>query len=130
MMDRYGALPHLVEIAALRGVGPTDCDDLKAALSQPRGERAPARDSPLLVAEHRGGVDHRIGSRRHLRDGRRRRADQFGDTWNAKRVDESKHLLDAVNAGHGGRAAVKHAALDQVAEPGPVCVNQASMNSS
>src|SRR4051794_17986934 len=105
-MDRHGALPHPVEITAFRRVGSADRNDLKAALSEPCGERTPAGRGPLLVTEHRGGVDHRIRARRNLLRIRRRRANQLGYAWNAEYVGEPKHLLDAVDAFHSRRAAV------------------------
>ena len=129
-MDRHSALPHLVEIAAFRRVGSADRNDLKAAFPESRGERTPAGGSPLLVSEHRGGVDHRIGARRNRLERRRRRTHHLGHARNAERVGEPQHLLDAVNGCHGGRAAVKHAALDQVAEPGPVRIGQSGVGSS
>ena len=62
-MDGGGALPQRFEIAALRRVGPAGRDDGQAAPRQSRGERAPALARPLLVAERRRGMDHRIVAR-------------------------------------------------------------------
>ena len=129
-MDRHRALPHLVEIAAFGCVGSAECNDLKAARSESRGERTPTGWRPLLVSEHRGGVDHRIRARWNLLNRRCRRANHLGYSRDAERVDKPKHLLDAVDARHVGHAAMKQAALDQMPEPGPGRVGQAGMGSA
>jgi hypothetical protein len=123
-------LPNLVEITALPCVGSAECDDLKAALTQSCGERTPAGRRPLLVTEHRRGVDHRIGTYGNLFERRCRRTNHFGDTRNTELVGKPKHLLDAVNGCHVRRAAVKQAALDQITKPRPVRIDQAGMGSS
>ena len=61
-MDGGDALPERFEIAALGSVGSAGRDDGQAAPRQARGERAPALARPLLVAERRRGMDHRIGT--------------------------------------------------------------------
>ena len=116
-MDRNHALPHLIEIPPLLRVRAADRNHAKPALAQPRGERAPAFGGPLLVAEHRRGMDHGIVLARSdsLRLGRRR-ADHLRHARDAERVGEPQHLLDLVDVRRHRRAAVKHRPLEPAAE--------------
>ena len=54
----------LIEIPPFLRARAADRDHAEAALAQPRGQRPPALGGPLLVAEHRRGMDHGIMSRR------------------------------------------------------------------
>ena len=127
-MDRGDAVPDVVEIAALGLVGPADRHDRQAALLEAGGERAPAFARPLLVAEHRRGMDHGVvvaGRNRFDRAGRR--ANQFRDARDAERIGKAEHLLDAMDVRHRRRAAMKQRALEHAAEPGTVRIGQADM---